>query len=147
MAAKERLKSWCAGGPGRGLTGTGDSAPPLVLCIQLQFRLCDRTAGCLPPLTGTGIQPHRTARNRDTSPAKLSRSFDISDSAVKGLWLSHFTLHPSAPLRLPCFVSIATPNRIWLPVKLDFKARQAFKGICPFNRISLGESLSAELGT
>lgn len=56
---------------------------PLVLCIQLHFSLCDRTAGCLPPLTGAGTQPHRTAHNRDTSPANLSRSFDISDSAVK----------------------------------------------------------------
>lgn len=41
---------------------------------------------------------------------------------------------------------MATPNQIWLPAKLDFKEGQGFKGICPFNRMSLGVRLTAEPG-
>lgn len=41
---------------------------------------------------------------------------------------------------------MATPNQIWLPAKLDFKGGQGFKGICPFNRMSLGVRLAAEPG-
>lgn len=42
---------------------------------------------------------------------------------------------------------MATPNQIWLPEKLDFKEGQGFKGICPFNRMSLGVRLTAEPGS
>lgn len=138
---------WRGGGDNwrRGQLGRGKPVPSRLVPAAL-LQGCGR--GLLP--AGPSADSRRCPEQPLTGPRLLPTSPDpliFPTAQRRTLPLRSYLAAVQLLEGCPASVSIATPNPICLPVKLDFKARQAFKGICPFNRIALGESLSAELGT
>lgn len=63
---------------GGGTRGLVSLRPPF---CALGSRLCDSQLAAYPP--DSPVPATQSSHHRDTAPANLSRSFDISDSAVK----------------------------------------------------------------